>query len=147
VITGLLIFLVYKISNPTKNVQRIYMNNEIATNMLLSMNRVSVEECPGLKLEELLTDCAKPTPSVRCSDYTSCEIASSTIGRILDSTLVLWDMSFRFSAESIYQGEFIVFDNRNCTSRATERVEGFALLSLYPIDSSLELKLDICTKR
>ena len=46
VITALLIFLVYKLSNPTKNIQRIYMNDEIATNLLLSMNRVNVEECP-----------------------------------------------------------------------------------------------------
>ena len=148
VITALLIFLVYKLSNPTKNIQRIYMNNEIATNLLLSMNRVNVEECPGTKLEELMVDCARPTPSMHCSDYTSCEIASQTVYRILNSTLFAWGMSFRFSAESQYRGGvFMTFDNRNCTSRVKEKIAGFALLSLYPIDGSVEMKLEICTKR
>jgi len=148
VITALLIFLVYKLSNPTKNIQRIYMNNEIATNLLLSMNRVNVEECLGTKLEELIVDCARPTPSMHCSDYTSCEIASQTIYRILNSTLFAWDMSFRLTAKSqSYSDVFIDFDNRNCTSRVKEKIAGFALLSLYPMDGSVEMKLDICTKR
>jgi hypothetical protein len=148
VITALLIFLVYKLSNPTRNIQRIYMNNEIATNLLLSMNRVNVEECPGTKLGELIVDCARPTPSMHCSDYTSCEIASQTIYRILNSTLFAWDMSFRLSAKSQYYPDvFINFDNRNCTSRVKEKIAGFALLPLYPADGSVEMKLDICTKR
>ncbi len=148
VITALLIFLVYKLSNPTKNIQRIYMNNEIATNLLLSMNRVNVEECPGTKLEELIVDCARPTPSMHCSDYTSCEIASQTIYRILNSTMFAWDMSFRFSTKSQYYPDVLInFDNRNCTSRVKEKIAGFALLSLYPTDGSVEMKLEICTKR
>jgi hypothetical protein len=123
------------------------MNNEIATNLLLSMNRVNVEECLGTKLEELIVDCARPTPSMHCSDYTSCEIASQTIYRILNSTMFAWGMSFRFSAKSDYQDVFMTFDNRNCTSRAKEKIAGFALLSLYPTDGSVEMKLEICTKR
>jgi hypothetical protein len=31
-------------------------------------------------------------------------------------------------------------------SRAKERIAGFAPLSLYPIDGSVEMKLGICTK-
>lgn len=147
VITGLLIFLVYKLSNPTRNVQRAYMNNEIATNLLLSIGRVNVEECPSTRLEELITDCAKPNPSMLCSGYTSCEIINQTINRILANTLYAWDMSFRFSIDSPYQGEFIFFDNRNCTARVTQKVRGYALLPLYPVDGSAEMKLDICTKR
>lgn len=147
VITALLVFMVYNLSNPSKNIVRIYMNSEIATNTLLSMNRVSVEECPGTKLEELIIDCAKPMPSMLCSGNTSCEMANRTINRILNATLFAWDMSFRLSLESIYQGQFLSFDNRNCTSKSRGKVQGFALLSLYPIDSSVEMKLDICTKK
>jgi len=147
IITALLIFLVYKLSNPAENLQRIYMNNEIATNLLLSMNRVNVEECPGTKLEELIVDCAKPTPSMHCADYTSCEIAGQTIYRVLNSTLFAWDMRFRFSVESPYYPgqELMFFDNRNCSEKA-EKNTGFALLSLYPTDGSVEMKLGICTK-
>lgn len=144
VITGLLVFLVFKLSNPPKNIQRIYMNSEIATNLLLSMNRVNIEECPGTTLGEIIVDCAKPTPSMHCTDYTSCEIASQTVYRILNSTLYAWDMRFRLSAKSpYYPDEFMIFDNRNCSSRA-EKDTGFALLSLYPIDGSVEMKLGIC---
>jgi hypothetical protein len=151
VITGLLIFLVYKLSNPTRNIQRAYVNNEIATNILLSIDRVNVEECPSTRLEELITDCAKPNPSMLCSGYTSCEIINQTINRILINTLYKWDMSFRFSITSPYStypyGEFISFDNRNCTARVTQKVRGYALLPLYPVDGSAEMRLDICTKR
>jgi hypothetical protein len=145
VITALLIFAVYKISHPVKNLQKTYVNNEIATNLLISMMWTDVEECPVYKLKDLVIDCAKPVPSKRCGDRPACEMANKTIAEILDNTLVKWEMSYNLSIDSPYKGVFINFVNLNCTSKVKERVEGFEILSLYPINSTTELRLGICT--
>jgi len=144
IITGLLIFLVSKVSSPPKNFQKAYMTSELATNMLLAMTRVNIRECPDSTLGELITDCARPTPSRRCLDYTSCEIINKTINEILNNTLVLWDVKFRFALESPYRGVFLSVTNRECGVKTPGKQEGFALLSLYPLNSSVELKLGIC---
>lgn len=139
VITALLIFTVHKMSNPKENVQKRYINKEIATNMLISMTKTSVNECHNLSLGELITDCARPFHSITCYDYTSCEIANRTIFKILNRTLVDWELGFNFSIE----GTEINFVNYGCSAKS-EKVQGFEILPLYP--GQIEMTLDICTE-
>lgn len=146
VITALLIFLVYQLSHPTKNLQRTYINQEVATNMLISMKEANVQECPNYKLKDLIIDCAKSSPSLICYDQTSCYAANKTIAEMLDKTLVNWSVSFNFSVISPFKGEaFISFINLNCSSNAREKVEGWEILPLFPISASAEMKLGICS--
>ena len=147
VITGLMIFLVYKLTTPNKNIQRAYVNNEITNNLLLSMSRVHVEECPEQTLGELIADCAKPYPERDCSDYTSCEIVNLTTKMILEDTLETWKMGYNFSIESPFQGIFINFVYNNCFSRIPGQVRGFALIPLYPLGKSAEIRLNICPSK
>ena len=141
VITGLLIFTVYKINNPRKNIQKRYMNKEIATNFLISITKTSVNECHNLSLAELITDCAKIHGSIICDNNNlSCEMANKTISNILNDTLIDWGISFNLSVERTP----ISFVNLECTSRAKEKVQGFEILPLYP--GHAEMILDICTE-
>jgi hypothetical protein len=149
VVTGLLIYLVYKLSNPTENIQRTYMNKEIATNFLTAAVKTTVNNCNGQKLEELITDCARPSHEKSCYDYTSCEMVNKTINEILSKTLIKWGVSFNLSIATVIEGSapetFMNFASQNCSSR-NEKIEGFEILSLYPVSGTAELKLDICTK-
>jgi len=148
VITSLLIFTVYKISNPHRRIQSRYMNKAIATNMLISITKTNVEECHNISLAELIIDCAKTYHTITCYDYTSCEVANKTIFNILNKTLIDWEMSFNLSIEKTP----ISFVNLGCTSRVKEKVQGFEVLSLYPNQtgnpqSKVDITLDICTRR
>ena len=137
VITALLIFTVYKISNPPKNIQKRYMNKEIATNFLVSITKTSINECHNLSLAELITSCAKNS-LINCDDKLSCEVANETIHNILENTLIDCGISFNLSIENTN----ISFVNLECTARK-EKVQGFEILPLYP--GQAEMILDICT--
>ncbi len=137
VITALLIFTVYKISNPSKNIQKRYMNKEIATNLLIAMTNTDVRECYNLSLASLITDCARTYHSISCYDNTSCEIANKTIYDILNRTLMDWGVSFNLSVENTN----LSFVNLGCTSRR-EKVQSFQILPLDP--GQVEMILDIC---
>lgn len=139
VITALLIFTVYKLTHPSKNIQKSYMNKEVATNLLITMTHTSIPGCHNFTLRELVVDCAKTYHTTTCGDYTSCEIANQTIYTILNRTLVDWDIGFKFEIE----GTEISFVNLNCDSVFKEKVQGFEILPLYPGD--VEMTLDICT--
>ena len=141
VITAILIFTIQKVSTPPKNIQKRYMNKEIATNFLISITKTNVNECYNLSLAELITDCAKThLPYIDCHGLISCDAATNTISNILDRTLIDWGISFNLSVE----GTPISFVNLGCTSRAKEKVQGFEILPLYP--GQAEMILDICTK-
>ena len=149
VITALLIFTVYKLTHPSQDIKKSYINKEIATNMLVAMENINVAECHNLTLATLLIDCAKSVHEIRCEDYTSCYIANKTIDAILTRTLIdLMDLDFKMSVESPNSdiGVFINFVH-NCSSRATEVAAGFELLPMYSESSQqVEMNLDICVR-
>lgn len=144
VITALLIYTVYKVTTPSENIQREYMNKEIATNLLVSMTKTDIRECHNLSLATLITDCAKVYSTTICSnDLTSCDVANKTIYNILNKTLIDWDVSFNFSIQSRYQGIFINFVNLDCDSNAKNKIQSFQILPLG-FNESAAITLDIC---
>lgn len=139
VITALLIFMVYKISHPSSNLQQRYTNKEIATNMLITLTNTEVAECNNLSLSYLLTDCARKYHSVWCGDNTSCEIANVTIYKILNRTLIDWDIQFNLSIEDTN----ITHVNLDCTSLSRDKIQSYHVLPMYP--GEIEVILDICS--
>jgi len=149
VITGMLLFMVQKMSQPVKSIQKAYINKQTATNMLINLEDVNVVECNGLPLSTLIVDCAKSEPSLYCdNDYSSCYVANKTIFNILNRTLVEWGVSFTFSIQSNFQGRFINFSNFKCGSGSKEVIPAFEYLSLFSEESetseNAEIKLKIC---
>ena len=137
VITALLIFMVYKISNPSKNIQKRYTNKEIATNMLITIPNTDVAECHNISLSSLITDCARSYHSIWCGDNTSCEIANQTVFDILNRTLIDWGVSFNLTIE----GTNISHVAHDCTS-SKEKIQSYQVLPLDP--GEIEITLDIC---
>ena len=139
VIVGLLIFLVYKLTTPTQNVQKRYIDKEIATNMLITLTNTHVKECHDRRLSELIVDCVK-SYSAMCGDQTPCEVANKTIFTILNNTLVEWDISFNLSIKRTD----ITFSNLGCGPHAKAKERGFEIIPLNP--GYVEMILDICGK-
>lgn len=147
VVTGLLLFMVQKMSQPVKSIQKAYINEKTANDMITNMEDINVIECNGLPLSTLIVDCAKSQPSLYCdNDYSSCYVANRTIFDILNRTLIEWDVAFTFSISSSFRGQFINFTNFRCGSR--EVISAFEYLSLFSevseTSENVEIKLKIC---
>jgi|GEM_PF-1738463 len=137
VITAIMIFTVYKLANPPKNIQKAYVNKATAFNFLVSIAKTNVEECHGLKLDELIAACAGGS-EVGCYDYTSCEMVNMTLKNILDKTLVDWGVSYNLSI----QGTDISFINLDCNSKVKSQVQGSESIPLNP--GIVEMTLTLC---
>jgi len=142
VITALMIYTIYKMSNPPQNLPKRYMNKQLATNFLVSILHTSVKDCYNLSLADLIVDCANTFPSISCQDYRgSCEVVNKTIFNILNQTLIDWGVSFNLSIERTP----IRFVNLGCDSRVTSKEQGFEILPLNSFEN-VEIILDICAK-
>jgi hypothetical protein len=144
VIIGLMMFTVYKLSTPQKNLQKVYMNHEIATNMLVAITKTNVLECNNISLNDLIADCAREFKTITCPSLefdTSCAMANATVFKLLNSTLIDWDVSFNFSVSNTK----INFVNLNCSSKAKEIITGFEIIPLYP--GQTEMALAVCVKK
>ncbi|MBW2990428.1 hypothetical protein KY348_01850 [Candidatus Woesearchaeota archaeon] len=138
VITGLLIFTVYRITRPPTNVQKRYLNKEIATNMLIAMSNTHVPECYNHSLTQLIIDCSNRYSLMICEDdQTSCKIVNKTIYNILNKTLIAWDTSFNFSIIKTNTS----FVNLDCNS-ARNKVQGFEVFTSKT--GQVEITLDVC---
>jgi hypothetical protein len=138
VVVALLIFTVYSMNKPQKNIKRQYMNEEIARNFLVSLTKTSVESCHNLQLGDLIGDCAKTFHSITCYDRTSCQAANETIFLILNRTLIDWDISFNLSIANTE----ISFVNLGCDSNVRDKIRSFQIIPLYP--GQTEMILDVC---
>jgi hypothetical protein len=149
VVTGLLLFMVQKMSQPPKSIRTAYINRQTATNMLINLEAVNVVECNGLPLSTLIVDCARKEPGLFCdNDYSSCYIANQTILAILNRTLIEWGVPFSFSISSPFTDpeEFIKLSYLRCSSR--DMMAAFEYLSLFSekadTSETAEIKLKVC---
>lgn len=137
VVTVLLIYLVYKLNNPAKDVRTVYINGEIATNLLITLTKVNIAECHDIALSELITDCAKEYHSITCFGKSSCEMVNASLHDLVNTTLVDWNSRFKLSVG----GTDIEILNDFCGAKA-KKIRGFTVLPLNPGQS--EITLDIC---
>ncbi|MFH0869932.1 MAG: hypothetical protein V1866_02655 [archaeon] len=137
VMTVLMIYLVYKINNPVKDVRTVYINGEIATNLLITFTKTNIAECHDIALSELITDCAKEYHSITCFGRSSCEMVNTSLHGLVNVTLVEWNARFRLAVG----GTDIEIMNDFCGVKA-KKIRGFTVLPLNPGQS--EITLDIC---
>jgi hypothetical protein len=135
VIIAMLVYMVNKISHPVDNVKRAYVNNEIATNMLITMTKVNIQECPSHTLAELISDCAKEYHSIICGSLTSCEEVNKTLAFMINKTLDVFMMNYNLTIADA--GISFV---KGCPTNT--QVRGFQILPLYP--GQVEIDLAIC---
>jgi len=137
VVTVLMIYLIYKLNNPVNDVRTVYINGEIATNLLITLTKTNIAECHDIALSELITDCAKEYHSITCFGKSSCEMVNASLHELVSMTLVDWNVRFRLFVE----GADIEILNDFCDAKAN-KIRGFTVLPLNPGQS--EITLDIC---
>jgi hypothetical protein len=136
VITAMLIYTVNKVSNPAKNQKKIYMNKELANNLLLTMTKTTMPDCPSNTLGDLIADCAKEYHIIICAGITSCEQANQTLSLMLNKTLDVFGNDYKLVVQNT-DLKFI----KGCTA-SKSKISGFQILPLFP--GQAEVNLTIC---
>jgi hypothetical protein len=139
VVSAMMIYLVYKINNPAKNIKRGFVNKELATNFLITITKATVAECPEHSLSDLITDCAGDQ-RYKCGSGTSCEIANATLFRVLNETMDYLGKSYNFSVEPTAQTG-IVFPG--CTGK-DDFTSAEQLFTIFPSQQTTRLTLVVC---
>ena len=137
IITATLIYMVYKLNNPSANIKRGYVNRELATNFLISITKTSVKECPQHTLGDLVTDCANTLRrSIFCGGVTSCEMANRTLHDILYETMPELGKDFAFSVNQT--------DISFAGCQGKDKVQASQVFTLYPGLERVRLTMDVC---
>ncbi len=153
---GLFFVVKFKMNEKPVQYQKEYILDQGATNFVISILDVGVDECDQTyKLSELLKDCASHRNNIECRGYDSCQLSNKTISTILNRTFVEWNYKFRFYTQelgweegirkeinsNIYTGE-IYFNNLNCSDTDEKGQTGTAYIPLYP--GTIFLNLELC---
>jgi Tfp pilus assembly protein PilX len=102
---GMIFVMSLKSNNKTSSIKSNYLDQALSQNFINSMLNMRTEckdMSTGLKLIQLITNCAeKGDPatkgSIRCDNFLdSCEYAAKTLESLLNETLNAWGKSFYF---------------------------------------------------
>jgi hypothetical protein len=117
-----------------------YTQTELASNILSTLLRTTINECNDLSFTELYQDCARVgDPNINCLGYTSCEFVDIKTQEILNQTLGKWNMRYEFNAKTETE-EIVHFGG--CPGEKKHKIYPI------PIDPSgeniLSVTIDIC---
>jgi hypothetical protein len=152
VITAMLFYIAYSMSNPKENVKRAYADKAVVTNMLIAMLKTNVDDCPYHdSLAELVVDCAKTNPTILCNRMSSCYIVESVSNTILFSMLPDLGRNFTFTITPARFSDGIRNNITIDNGCRIARVKGAVVIQgtqLLPVDSygreNVKITLDIC---
>jgi hypothetical protein len=136
VLVAIMAYLVFKINSPENNEKRMFVNKASATYFLISMNKVSVAECPFHTLGSLIVDCAG-MQEIICGVKDSCEATKDTLDFLLNASLDSYGLD-KYNLSIKGTGISV---GKNCHSRMPG-VQGLQVLPLRP--GEVEITLRIC---
>jgi len=147
---GFFMFVSYKSRQTPSNPQQEFTNDKLAGDFVLSILDVSVEDCGGFSVRNLLVDCARDK-RIKCgigsNEISSCIAVNKSITIMLNKTFMVRETKFRFYSENLYDvngKDLINITNRNCTSTSRKGTAGVIPLTLYPDPRTVYLKMNIC---
>ncbi|HZX44213.1 MAG TPA: hypothetical protein VFF28_00870 [Candidatus Nanoarchaeia archaeon] len=134
-------FVVFKKPEPFKSE---YTKTELASNILTSLMRTTMEGCSDLSMEDIYQACGKDpdNPPVVCSPAEdACQFLNRTTRRILNLTLVEWNKGYELHASTVTDS---IIDVGRCPGAKKQKPY------TIPIDASsknsLKITLDVCDK-
>jgi len=150
---GFFIFVSFKSRQTVDNPQSDYTNEKLAEDFVLSVLDVTVKDCNGFSVNDLVVDCARDNRIICVNGDSSCVAVNKSIYFMLNKTFMARNTRFRFYSENIYDPSQNVNNNNvdlinisylNCTPTSRQGPAGKATIPLHPDPRVVYLKMNIC---
>ena len=146
-ILGLLLFVALRRGTPKNEPLKIYVPQELASNLIESIASTTVYECTDKKtsVESLMDYCSRGINVTKRCGYEACPLLNKTMNWILNRTIGVQNYPYRLYTDGLGwpNGGEIELVNRNCTIKK-ERVHGETYITQSTTYQLLYLNLDIC---
>lgn len=141
IIIGILFAIRFVITKPVAETKQEYTRSQLTSNFGIALLQSTTQNCRGIDITELLTDCAE-FEAITCGDgQRSCDYADDAISLILNETLDEWRVKYHVSAFTQPQFPLVNFSSRGCRDNVPGNSEEFFL----PTDVGLlTFKVFIC---
>lgn len=119
-----------------------YTKTELASNMLSTLMRTTMDGCRGMSMEEIYASCARDpsNPEISCNaTHNSCQFLNSTTRSLLNNTLGRWSMGYELHA--IARTEILKIGR--CPG--AKKQKGYPI-PIGAVGENLQVTLDICDK-
>lgn len=114
--------------------------NSMSTNTLVALFRTNIKECHFFSLNDLVADCHKNPPTIKCGAYDSCFYLNKTIGDYLNETLDVWNENYELRIDDL--SEPIYFEGGNCADYRIGATR--SMLHIPTLGDTVEVELKIC---
>jgi len=138
IILGVIFALRFVVMKEPTNIQKSFVQEGIAQNMLDSILDTKPNDCYVSTFSDLLVDCADfyPLGAIYCDNLNSCEYSQREIDKILNNSLRNWSYDYEFILER-GSTELLRVQNNNCTMERDA--------ALQPFPGSIEIKFYVCS--
>lgn len=140
IIMGILFAVRFVITKPASETKQEYTRSQLTSNFGIALLQATTEDCRGIDMTELLTDCSE-FESITCGNgKRSCDYANESILYILENTLDPWRVKYYISVFANPQMPLLTFNSSGCTDNQPGNSEEFFL----PANQLLTVKVFIC---
>ena len=145
---GFFLFVSFKSRQPVENPQVQYTNDKLSEDFVLSIRDVTIQDCDGFTVYDLIVDCGRDH-RITCDSgqINSCTALNDSIKIMLDKTFVVRNTRFRFYSENLFDDNgntLINVTNLNCTTKSRQGRTGQLVVKLYPYPVIAYLNMNIC---
>jgi hypothetical protein len=148
---GFFMFVSFQSKQKPDNRQIEYSDDKLPEDFVLSVLKVTVDNCEDFSVKDLIVDCARDK-KITCgyNGISSCIAVNESITIMLNKTFMVKDVRdyrFRFYSENLYNSNgdpLINITYLNCTPKSRQGRTGEATIPLYPSQGDVRLKMNIC---
>ena len=145
---GFFIFVSFKSRQTVDNPQTDYTNEKLSEDFVLSILDVTVKDCDGFTVNDLIVDCARDQ-RISCKNgaQSSCDAVNESISTMLNKTIMARKVRFRLYSENIYDlngNNLMNITYLNCTPTSRQGPAGKATIPLHPDPRVVYIKMNIC---
>ncbi len=137
---GMFFVVAFKASQPKKEVQRTYEDDQLSSNFIISFLKMNGgSNCNKYTMEDLIQDCAVDR-RLGCGGTDTCTYIEGVMNSLANKTLMVWQKKFDFIVE---MPTMDINVEHEC-SDDSEKNAAFQPISLYPHPGTVVVRLDIC---
>ena len=144
VMMGVLFAIRFVLLKPPSTVKQEFTQSQLVSNFGTALLQSTTQDCKGIDMTELLTDCAE-FQSITCDNgMRTCRYANTTIKKILNQTFDVWRVKYHVKAFTDPAFSLVDIHSPNCNDNMPGGAESFFLPTSRGTGGVLTFKIYVC---